>query len=95
MGTPRATAAPAGEATTSHHHLIWGENPGLAPGQIRTPRGRGQDNKNLLIFADPHPTVKMGVHNTLQATKAPDSSAVLERSRSLPQLPAGPTSSSS
>jgi hypothetical protein len=46
-------------------------------------RGRGQDDRVLLIFADPHALERIEGHKALQTTKAPDSSAVLGKPRSL------------
>jgi hypothetical protein len=54
-----------------------------APGWIKLLRGRGDEDRVWFIFTDPHPTEKMGDHRALQTTKAPDSSTVLGRARSL------------
>jgi hypothetical protein len=46
----------------------------------------GQDDRFLLIFADPHTIERMEGHKALQANKAPDSTTELQRPRSLPLL---------
>jgi hypothetical protein len=55
----------------------------------------GQDDRFLLIFADPHTIERMEGHKELQETQAPKSSAMLGRPRSLTTATSSPTSSSS
>jgi hypothetical protein len=62
------------------HHL---GRESRAPGWVRLLRGTGQVDRVLLLRADPHTIERMEGHKALQATQAPESSAVLRRPRSL------------
>jgi hypothetical protein len=77
-GTPRITASAAGKLPS---HQLGRES--RDPGWVRLLRGTGQDNRVLLIFANPHTIDRMEGHKAPQATQGPDSSIVLERPRSL------------